>query len=254
MEYNPAGLPARYLAVSRAPREAVAIQGAVAQLEGFSHESEHDRVLARRVGDPQGMDTDLPLGTAIVLSRDEPARCDPPPGELRQAQGRAARRILLGSMMPLNDLDVGRPSQGPRGLAHEFHQEIDRPARVGRDQKRDAGGSRLQRRALRRVEAGGPDHERHTPLLTPLTDRQGGPWRGEVDHDVHRRLGGVRPAQRDTHRGDPDERPGILSKPRMTVPLQRRGQRQRGVFRDQLDQSRTHPSQSTIYTDRDLCL
>ena len=103
----------------RAPqREAVAVQGAVRQLEALAHQAEDDRVLAGVVAGAEGVQADLApraLADQAVAAVDEPirARADRLADDLGQPQRGAARGVLLEVMVPLDDLDVGRVAQAP---------------------------------------------------------------------------------------------------------------------------------------------
>ena len=101
----------------RAPRANPSrVKCAVAQLQGLAHQGEDHEMLARAVGDPQGVDADLsrlPDTGPAGLARDEPAGGDTPPGHFTQPQRGPARRVFLGAMMPLDDLDIRRRSPAP---------------------------------------------------------------------------------------------------------------------------------------------
>ena len=71
----------------------------------------------------------------------------------------------------------------------------------------------------------------------------------EVDHDVDGGIGGQRRAERDTQRRDRRECAGVRSEVGMTGPFQRRGQLERGIHSDELDQSCSHPTRSTVDAD-----
>ena len=89
---------------------AVAVGGADGQLDRFAQQAEDDRVLARVVADAQGVIADLAVRT---LARAAPAAvamfglAHHAGDDLAELQGRAAGRVFLEAMMPLDDLDVG---------------------------------------------------------------------------------------------------------------------------------------------------
>ena len=178
MEYKPGGLAGQELrGVECAPGEAVAVQGAVTQFEGFAHQAEDDGVLARAVGDPQGVDADLARrrtpaspgwpGTSRLAAI--PARRPPP----------AARPSR--SVRPSWSDDAARRSrcrpraQHPRGLAHQLHQRLTARLMLGEIRIGMSARRRLQLAALLRLEPGRADDQRDAPCPAPRRRSPGPP-------------------------------------------------------------------------------
>ena len=99
---------------------------------------------------------------------------------------RAAGSVLLEAVVPLDDLDIGRVAQSPSRLAHQPHQQVDRPARIGRDQQGDPVSECGQFRLLIRLEPRRADDQGSATFGTFPGDAQASERVREVDHDIHR--------------------------------------------------------------------
>ena len=98
-----------------------------------------------------------PRGATGGVVEVEPARRGD--GAAERERG-AARRVLLGVVVDLDDLGVERVIEQPRRPRHEVGQDGDADADVGGDHRAGARGQRRQLLALPGVEAGGADDER----------------------------------------------------------------------------------------------
>ena len=220
------------------------------EFEALAHQAEDDGVLARVIARPQGMHADLPpgpLANQAVPPVGQPVRPDRLRGNLGQPERRAARGVLLELVVPLDHLDIGRVAQRLRRLADELEQQVDRPARVRRDQQGDPIGEALQARLLVGREPRRPNDEGNPPLGAGGGERQGRSRAREVDHYVDR----LRDAgfERDAQRAEADEGTDVRPDPGMTRAVDRRAERQVGVGLDQLDQPGPHPASGAVDAD-----
>ena len=124
---------------------------------------------------------------------------------------------------------ISMSAASPRARAasrHQPHQQVDRPAHVGRDQERDRRGRGLLELApLRRLEAGRPDDQGD-----PAAPRRSGPARGWPtgwEKSIMASTLAVEPSrvdERDAQGPDPRQRAGVLAQPGMAGPLDGAGQ------------------------------
>ncbi len=258
MVYRPGGLPARNFAASSAPREAVAIQGAVAQLQGLAHEREDHEMLARAVGDPQGVDADLARladpGLA-GLARDRagwrrgPARRPPPAAAPSRSAhpswcGDAARRSRCPPTEP-STRAASPTSFISRLTARLMFGEI----RIGIS---PAAASSSPRCPASKPVVPTTSGTRRCPA--PRRDRQRRPPapRNRPSRQPTLRRAPSRSAARPA--AGPRRRSRVLTQTRVPVPLQRGGQAQRRILGDQLDQPRPiRPSAPWIPTEIFAC-
>ena len=165
---KPRRLAGEELGGSEGPEgEAVAVQGSVGEFDGLAEEAEDDGMLARVVADPEGVDADLapgPFAGLAAAGRDIFQGADRRIDGLGEPQRRPARGVLLESMVPLDDLDVGPVPERLGRLGDEPEKEVDALAEIRRDQQRDPVGERFETPTSPGLEPGRADDERDAEI------------------------------------------------------------------------------------------
>ena len=220
----------------------------VTELERFAHQAEDHRVLARdcRRCEPRGRRS-RSAGARRPAHRGHertgsipasPGRRFPP------AEGRAAGRILLQPVMPLDDLDVGRM---PRARAAS-PQAASTGSPPGSCWAKSAGEFAAAA-SIEHLAAGGSNPVVRQPAGF-LAPGRAGPvqaWRKDGKSRSSRRAGPVESAGRaelDTQGPHAGQGPRVLAQPGMAGPLDRRSQAGPRVLGNELDQPSPHPARS----------
>ena len=167
--YRPAGRLREELRRQQRPAGvAVAAVPLVDQLQRLAERAEDDRVLADVVADADGVDADLvrrPLADQPLAAVDELRLPMHLLDDLGELQGRAAGRVLLEAVVPLDDLDVEALALERLGrLPRQLEQHVDDQAHVRREQDRGLVRRGLDLGLLRRGVAGRGDDERDLPV------------------------------------------------------------------------------------------
>ena len=256
MVYRPAGLPARNLAASSAPRTNPSrLSAPVARAPGSrpaSRKRRYARPDNRRSG---GRGSRSRAGRCRFSCAGRPAISRPAnaplAGELGQAQGRAAGRVFLGLVMPFDDGDVGgSPSEraaSPTSFMSRLTARLMLGAiRIGisvaaRSRSRRSAGLRPvvpTTRGIFRVRqhsviagtAGGSEKS----IMTSTADA------GRQRSGKARPPPGAGPPRRRRRGRDRDGRPA--PGPRASF--------EHGVLGDELDQARAHAARCAMNSDR----
>ena len=159
-------------------------------------------------------------------------------GEL---QGRAAGGVLLEAVVPLDNLHVEVLAGQELGcLPHHGEQHVDRQAHVRREQHGRHVGGRLDLLPLLGRKAGRGDDDGDAPLDAQRQDVERRLGHREVDEHVEVLLQGQPRSDRHAEGADAAHLPGVAVEVRRIHRLQCRGEGERVVLGQEVDQALAH--------------
>ena len=135
------------------------------QFDALTQSRENHRMVADHIAAAEGMDANLrrlPFPGQALAAVPQGFRREFPflQDDLKQTRGRAARGVLLETVVHLDDLGVVVGSQDRGSAPGKGEEQIDPDGEITRPHARNTGGDRQQPLALGGFMSGGADHDR----------------------------------------------------------------------------------------------